>query len=200
MDDGGTWTQFKDGLPPAPVSWITVEPRFHDVVISTYGRGLFILPNITMLEQTGQTAPPAPGTTKLYEPAPIFRLARSVYHAGQPSALPARARDRAGRSGEDGDPRRGRQGRARRRWSSLHAGLNGDQLGPHARRAEAGRADDHAARQSAHLGRGAVQGRPGPPDHALGHHAADRHPDGGARQVPGPLHRRRHRADARRSR
>ena len=24
-----------------------------------------------------------------------------------------------------------------------------------------------------------------PPDHALGHHAADRHPDGGARQIPG---------------
>ena len=79
MDDGGTWAQFKDGLPPAPVSWVTVEPRFHDVVLSTYGRGLFILPNITLLEQTGQPAPPAPGTTKLYEPAPIVRLARSVF-------------------------------------------------------------------------------------------------------------------------
>ena len=79
MDDGGTWTQFKTGLPPAPVSWITVEPRFHDVVISTYGRGLYILPNITLLEQTGQTPPPAPGTTKLYEPAPIVRQARSVF-------------------------------------------------------------------------------------------------------------------------
>ena len=54
IDDGGTWTRFKDGLPPAPVSWITVEPRFHDVVVSTYGRGLFILPNITMFEQTRQ--------------------------------------------------------------------------------------------------------------------------------------------------
>ena len=54
MDDGAHWTQFKDGLPPAPVSWIVVEPRFHDVVVSTYGRGLYILPDITMLEQTGQ--------------------------------------------------------------------------------------------------------------------------------------------------
>ena len=25
LDDGGTWTQFKTGLPPAPVTWIT-EP------------------------------------------------------------------------------------------------------------------------------------------------------------------------------
>jgi hypothetical protein len=79
FDDGGTWTRFKEGLPPAPVSWITVEPRFHDVVISTYGRGLFILPNITLLEQTGQTSPPATSAAKLYDPAPIFRLARSVY-------------------------------------------------------------------------------------------------------------------------
>jgi photosystem II stability/assembly factor-like uncharacterized protein len=79
LDDGGTWTRLKDGLPPAPVSWITVESRFHDVVVSTYGRGLYILPNITLLEQTGSPMPPAPGTTKLYEPAPIFRLARNVF-------------------------------------------------------------------------------------------------------------------------
>ena len=39
-----------------------------------------------------------------------------------------------------------------------------------------------------------------PPDHALGHHAADRHPDGGARQVPGALHGRRHSATRSRSR
>jgi photosystem II stability/assembly factor-like uncharacterized protein len=79
MDDGGTWTRLKDGLPPAPVSWISVEPRFHDVAISTYGRGLFILPNITVLEQTGSSAGPAPGATTLYEPAPIIRLARDVF-------------------------------------------------------------------------------------------------------------------------
>ena len=93
LDDGGTWARFKDGLPPAPVSWITVEPRFHDVVISTYGRGLFILPNITMFEQTGQPNPPAPTAVKLYEPAPIFRQARSVFvQANRPHfqiALPA---------------------------------------------------------------------------------------------------------------
>ncbi|HET7694194.1 MAG TPA: hypothetical protein VFK57_00655 [Vicinamibacterales bacterium] len=79
LDDGGTWTRFREGLPPAPVTWITVEPRFHDVAVSTYGRGLYILPNITLLEQTGSPLPPPPGTTKLYEPAPIIRMARSVF-------------------------------------------------------------------------------------------------------------------------
>jgi photosystem II stability/assembly factor-like uncharacterized protein len=78
LDDGTTWTPFKDGLPPAPVSWITIEPRFHDVVVSTYGRGLFILPNIARLEQTGSTAPQLT-ESRLLEPSPIFRQARSVF-------------------------------------------------------------------------------------------------------------------------
>jgi hypothetical protein len=78
MDDGTTWTQFKTGLPPAPVSWITVEPRFHDVAVSTYGRGLYILPNITALEQTGRAAPDV-ATSTLYDPAPIIRQARDAF-------------------------------------------------------------------------------------------------------------------------
>jgi hypothetical protein len=78
LDDGGTWTRYKEGLPPAPVSWITVEPRFHDVVVSTYGRGLFIVPNITVLEQTGNPAPQIT-STQVFEPATIFRQARSVF-------------------------------------------------------------------------------------------------------------------------
>ena len=78
LDDGTTWTRFRDGLPPAPVSWITVEPRFHDVVVSTYGRGLFILPDITLLEQTGSIAPHVTEPLLLV-PSSIFRQARSVF-------------------------------------------------------------------------------------------------------------------------
>ena len=77
MNDGGHWSQLKDGLPAAPVNWITVEKRFHDVAVATYGRGLYILPNISLLEQTGQATPPP--VTTLYKPNPIIRLARNVY-------------------------------------------------------------------------------------------------------------------------
>ena len=84
MDEGTTWTRFHEGLPPAPVSWITVEPRFHDVVVSTYGRGLFILPNITAVEQMGPQPQPLT-TVRLLEPAPVFRQARSVFtQSGRP--------------------------------------------------------------------------------------------------------------------
>jgi hypothetical protein len=77
LNDGAHWTQLKDGLPAAPVNWITVEKRFHDVDIATYGRGLYILPNISLLEQTGQVTPPP--VTTLFKPNPIVRLARNVY-------------------------------------------------------------------------------------------------------------------------
>ena len=54
---------------------------------------------------------------------------------------------------------------------SLHAGPERRQLGSHARRADAGRAEDDAAREPAHLGRDALPEHQDPPHHALGHHA-----------------------------
>ena len=87
VDDGATWTEFMEGLPAAPMSWIVVEPRYHDVVLSTYGRGLFIMHDITQLEQ--QDVAPTPGA-HLYAPRPGFRQARNgsaefVYSLGSPA-------------------------------------------------------------------------------------------------------------------
>ena len=70
-DDGGHWTGLSAGLPPAPVSWVTVQKQFHDVVVSTYGRGLYILDDITPLEQSG-----AQGTVQLFAPRPAYRWSR----------------------------------------------------------------------------------------------------------------------------
>jgi photosystem II stability/assembly factor-like uncharacterized protein len=75
LDDGGTWKPFREGLPPAPVTWITVQKDHHDVVISTYGRGLFILPDITRLEQSD--APELTQGPYLYAPRPGWRFARA---------------------------------------------------------------------------------------------------------------------------
>src|SRR5438105_249743 len=43
FDDGGRWTPLQNNLPHAPISWITVQPHFHDLVVATYGRGIWIL-------------------------------------------------------------------------------------------------------------------------------------------------------------
>lgn len=89
-DDGAHWTRIREGLPAAPVTWVVVEPRYHDVVVSTYGRGLFVLRDITRLEQTDQVASGA--AVQLYEPPTVFRQARS----GSASFLYGVAAGRAG--------------------------------------------------------------------------------------------------------
>ncbi len=75
LDDGGRWTRFKEDLPAAPVSWIVVSKPFHDVVISTYGRGLWLFRDITPLEQSD--GPGSEAAVRLYRPPAGYRLGRS---------------------------------------------------------------------------------------------------------------------------
>jgi photosystem II stability/assembly factor-like uncharacterized protein len=72
LDDGGHWKQLQNGLPAAPVSWIVVQKAAHDVVVSTYGRGLYVMEDITPLEQ-GVLEPSAAGMVTLVTPRPAFR-------------------------------------------------------------------------------------------------------------------------------
>jgi len=72
QDEGGHWTSFQAGLPHAPVSWITVQKQFHDVVVSTYGRGFYILDDISALEQgTGGDA-----AVQFVKPRDTYRWSR----------------------------------------------------------------------------------------------------------------------------
>lgn len=71
-DDGANWRALQAGLPHAPVTWIEVQKTYHDVVVSTYGRGIYILDDITPLEQKEQHAPDA--AVALYKPLSAYRL------------------------------------------------------------------------------------------------------------------------------
>jgi photosystem II stability/assembly factor-like uncharacterized protein len=51
FDDGGEWQPLQNNLPHAPVYWLVVQPHFHDLVVATYGRGFYILDDLTPLEQ-----------------------------------------------------------------------------------------------------------------------------------------------------
>jgi hypothetical protein len=42
MDGGGKWVRFKNNLPSAPVKDLLVHPRENDLVVGTYGRGVFV--------------------------------------------------------------------------------------------------------------------------------------------------------------
>ncbi len=50
-DHGDTWLPLQNDLPAAPVSGIQVQEHFNDLVISTYGRGFFILDDLSALQQ-----------------------------------------------------------------------------------------------------------------------------------------------------
>jgi hypothetical protein len=74
LDEGAHWRQFKEGLPQTAVSWIIVHKTWHDLIVSTYGRGVFILRDIAPLELEGQIAD---ADVQLYPPHPGYRQARS---------------------------------------------------------------------------------------------------------------------------
>jgi photosystem II stability/assembly factor-like uncharacterized protein len=50
-DDGANWQPLQNNLPHAPVYWITVQEHFNDLVISTYGRGFWIMDDLTPIQQ-----------------------------------------------------------------------------------------------------------------------------------------------------
>jgi len=72
LNDGAQWQRFKTGLPPAPVTWTVTQKRFHDLVVSTYGRGIYILDDISPLEQMATSGRPTRAT--LFKPRASYRL------------------------------------------------------------------------------------------------------------------------------
>jgi hypothetical protein len=55
IDRGANWTRLKNGLPTVPVDDIVVHPRDNDLVIGTHGRGIWIMDDITPLEEMSNT-------------------------------------------------------------------------------------------------------------------------------------------------
>ncbi|MCP5053579.1 MAG: sialidase [bacterium] len=51
LNDGGNWLPLQTNLPHAPVHWLTIQEHFSDLVVSTYGRGFWILDDITPVRQ-----------------------------------------------------------------------------------------------------------------------------------------------------
>ncbi|MFM7854412.1 MAG: WD40/YVTN/BNR-like repeat-containing protein, partial [Flammeovirgaceae bacterium] len=50
-DDGKNWIHLKGNLPPVPIYGIEVQRHFRDLVVGTYGRGIYILDDITPIRE-----------------------------------------------------------------------------------------------------------------------------------------------------
>lgn len=86
FDEGTNWLPFQNDLPHAPVYGITVQKHFHDLVLATYGRGFWVLDDLTPLEQ--MTAASAKRDALLFSPRPAYRY-RGYTPTIQPSYEPA---------------------------------------------------------------------------------------------------------------
>jgi photosystem II stability/assembly factor-like uncharacterized protein len=54
-DDGRSWVSLGSNLPHVPVSWMVIQPDFNDLVLSTFGRGFWILDDLTPIQQLTPT-------------------------------------------------------------------------------------------------------------------------------------------------
>ncbi|MBS1978835.1 MAG: sialidase [Bacteroidetes bacterium] len=72
FDDGDTWQPFMNNLPHTPFYWLEVQEHFNDLVIGTYGRGVWILDDLTPLQQLPVNA--AETKAALFNPKDAYRF------------------------------------------------------------------------------------------------------------------------------
>jgi photosystem II stability/assembly factor-like uncharacterized protein len=72
FDDGASWQPLQSNLPHAPVYWLVIQKTFNDLVVSTYGRGFWILDDLTPLQQLSAEA--RGQAAVLFKPRPAYRL------------------------------------------------------------------------------------------------------------------------------
>ncbi len=72
FDDGENWQPLQNNLPHVPVYGITVQEHFDDLVIGTYGRGFWILDDLTAIQQL--TPQVLAADAHLFPPRPAYRF------------------------------------------------------------------------------------------------------------------------------
>jgi photosystem II stability/assembly factor-like uncharacterized protein len=72
FNDGASWLPLQNNLPHAPVHTMVVQEHFNDLVVATYGRGFWILDDITPLQQL--TDDVLASDAHLFVPRPTYRM------------------------------------------------------------------------------------------------------------------------------
>lgn len=70
FDEGDHWQPLQNNLPHVPVSWIVIQEDFNDLVISTFGRGFWILDDLTPLQELSSQV--LAGDSFLFRPRPTY--------------------------------------------------------------------------------------------------------------------------------
>jgi photosystem II stability/assembly factor-like uncharacterized protein len=70
MDRGKNWVKIKSNLPIVPVDDIAIHPQTNDLILGTHGRSIWILDDITPLEQLTESL--------LASPCHLFRIRETI--------------------------------------------------------------------------------------------------------------------------
>ncbi|MXX56841.1 MAG: hypothetical protein F4Z44_13855 [Gemmatimonadetes bacterium] len=90
FDDGDNWQPLQNNLPAAPVSGLVVQEHFGDLVVGTYGRGFWILDDLTPLQQL--TPEVMASSSHLFAPRDAYRF-RAITPPSVPYSDPTEGRD-----------------------------------------------------------------------------------------------------------
>lgn len=72
FDDGENWQPLQSNLPRVPVYWMVIQEHFNDLVIGTYGRGFWILDDLTPIQQMSDTV--RNSNAHLFPPRATYRF------------------------------------------------------------------------------------------------------------------------------
>lgn len=75
---GKSWSRLQYNLPTVPVHDIRIHPRENDLVIGTHGRGIYIIDDITPLEQLSSLSPSAMMHLFPTKPVTLFNYNNSI--------------------------------------------------------------------------------------------------------------------------
>jgi len=76
FDDGDRWLPLQSNLPHAPVYWLVIQEHFNDLVVGTYGRGFWILDDISAIQQL--TPEVVASDAHLFTPRAEYRFRATV--------------------------------------------------------------------------------------------------------------------------
>jgi len=72
LNNGATWQSLMTNLPSSPMYWMDIPEHFNDLVVGTYGRGIWILDDLTPIQQFNDAV--SNSSLHLFDPKDAYRL------------------------------------------------------------------------------------------------------------------------------
>ncbi len=87
VDGGGRWTQFRGGLPTIQVTDIAIQKQENDLLLATFGRGIYVLDDYSPLRQITAATLQQPSALFPVKDALMFVRSNSTFAGSQGSGF-----------------------------------------------------------------------------------------------------------------